>query len=62
MRLSALKHEVKIVWGGVWDMKINDIEGDLEDAVADYVKRRKKRGQRAFTDGPHFELSRKDYP
>jgi len=58
---AAKELGVSVVWGGVWDRKLVDI-GDPADAVADYVQRRKALGKKAFIDGPHFELSRQEYP
>lgn len=55
MRRAAIEESVRIRWGGVWDRVLNDIDGDLDDAVADYVARQKARGMKAFLDGPHFE-------
>ena len=57
MRDAAILEQVKLRWGGVWDRCLNDLHGDLEDDVADYVKRRKalKPGEAVFIDGPHFE-------
>lgn len=55
MRDAAMVEQVKLRWGGVWDRCLNDLQGDLEDDVADYVKRRKALGKQAFIDGPHFE-------
>ena len=55
MRRAAIEEGVRIRWGGIWDRCLNDIEGDLDDAVADYVARRKAGGEKAFLDGGHFE-------
>lgn len=57
MRDAADMEQVKLRWGGVWDRCLNDLHGDLEDDVADYVKRRKalKPGEAVFIDGPHYE-------
>jgi peptidoglycan LD-endopeptidase CwlK len=55
VRDAAIMEDVKLRWGGVWDRCLNDLDGDLEDDVASYVKRRKALGKRAFIDGPHFE-------
>ena len=61
MKETAKELNVAIVWGGVWDRVLNQI-GDPADEVASYVQRRKALGKTAFIDGPHFELSRKEYP
>ena len=61
VKQAAIELSAPIVWGGVWDKLLNDL-GDTEDEVAQYVVRRKALGKKAFIDGPHFELSRKEYP
>jgi len=61
MRDAAVELGVPIVWGGVWDKRLNLLH-DTKLAVADYVKSRKAVGRDAFIDGPHFELDRKEYP
>jgi peptidoglycan L-alanyl-D-glutamate endopeptidase CwlK len=45
-----------ITWGGVWDRKLSDLNGNYKAAVEDYVARRKAAGKSAFIDGPHFEI------
>jgi peptidoglycan L-alanyl-D-glutamate endopeptidase CwlK len=62
MKLAAKTLDVPVVWGGVWDMRINDIQGDLEDAMADYAQRMRMIGKKPFLDGPHFELEKTEYP
>lgn len=61
MRDAAVELGVPIVWGGVWDKRLNLLH-DTKQAVADYVQSRKAVGRDAFIDGPHFELDRKEYP
>lgn len=61
MRDAAVELGVPIVWGGVWDKRLNLLH-DTKLAVADYVQSRKAVGRDAFIDGPHFELDRKEYP
>lgn len=57
MRDAAMVEQVRLRWGGVWDRDLSLLHGDLEDDVADYIKRRKaiKPGEKVFIDGPHFE-------
>jgi peptidoglycan L-alanyl-D-glutamate endopeptidase CwlK len=62
MKLAALEYSIPIVWGGVWDRILNGFEKSCEDEVMDYVARRRNLGDRAFIDGPHFELPRENYP
>lgn len=57
MRDAAIAEGVVLVWGGVWDRELNVLQGDLEDDVASYVKRRKAMGKKAFVDGAHFQLA-----
>lgn len=61
MRDAAVELGVPIVWGGVWDKRLNLLHNPKQ-AVADYVQSRKAVGRDAFIDGPHFELDRKGYP
>jgi len=61
MRDAAVELGIPIVWGGVWDKRLNLLH-DTKKAVADYVQSRKVVGRDAFIDGPHFELDRKEYP
>ena len=59
---AAIELETPIVWGGVWDKLINDVGPNLELAHNMYTERRRLAGKRVFADGPHFELSREEYP
>jgi peptidoglycan LD-endopeptidase CwlK len=61
MQDAARSLGVKVRWGGVWDVCLNDLPlgaAALEISVARYVERRKKLhpGKAVFIDGPHFEL------
>ena len=62
MQRAARELNIPIVWGGVWDRRLNDLPDDMDAAVAAYVRRRKDAGRSAFIDGPHFELQRAAYP
>ena len=53
--IAARESNVKLRWGGCWSV-INDLAGAPENWVAAYVKRKRAAGQRAFNDGPHYEL------
>lgn len=57
MQRASIEADIPVVWGGVWDMELAKID-DLDEAVSDYIARRKAIGKKAFIDGPHFELSR----
>lgn len=48
---------VPIRWGAAWH--INDIRkwnGSMEEAMNEYVDRRRAEGRRPFIDAPHFEI------
>lgn len=55
MQQSAKELNVKIRWGGCWEV-INDKTNSAKSWVDNYVETRRKQGRKAFTDGPHFEL------
>lgn len=61
VRQAANELGKPVVWGGAW-AALNGTAESPEDLVAAYVARRRKAGQRAFIDGPHFELSSAAYP
>lgn len=61
MRAAAKLEGVPVRWGGVWDRRTDQL-GNIEQEVAEYVARRRAAGQKAFLDGPHFELPRESYP
>jgi peptidoglycan L-alanyl-D-glutamate endopeptidase CwlK len=52
---AAQEGNVQLRWGGCWQC-VNDLPGAPENWVAQYVKRKRKAGKRAFNDGPHWEL------
>ena len=62
VRTAANAFDVPIRWGGAWHLLLTDSELPPEDLVANYVEMRRRNGQRAFIDGPHFELPREKYP
>jgi len=62
VRMAAQELDIPIRWGGAWDRSFTESEDTPEDMVADYVTRRRIEGRRAFIDGPHFELPKRDYP
>lgn len=62
VRNAANEQGKPIVWGGVWDKWLNDLVGDLDDDIAEYVARMRRRGRKAFLDGPHFQLPWAEYP
>lgn len=62
VRKAAIECKTPIVWGGVWDKRLNDLSLSLEKETKSYAARRKKLGRKVKLDGPHFELERKSYP
>ena len=72
-RQAGIALHAPLVWGCVWDRTLNEIDYDLADAATQYQERWYRthprpanRDKREFwgplIDGPHFELSRKEYP
>lgn len=61
VKQASIELKVPIRWGGVWDRRLAEI-ADPEAGVQAYAARRKKQGQKAFLDGPHFELPSNLYP
>jgi peptidoglycan L-alanyl-D-glutamate endopeptidase CwlK len=55
MRDSAIKHNIILRWGAVWDRELNDIR-NTESEPMEYAKRRKAQGEKAFLDFVHFEI------
>lgn len=51
---------IKLIWGGVWDKRMDEYGGSeaaIKAAVNAYVDRRRALGRTAFIDGPHFQLA-----
>lgn len=61
VRLAAVEFNIPIVWGGVWDRVLNGFEKSCEAESNAYAARQHGRGERAFLDGPHFQLPRENY-
>lgn len=60
MHKAADECGVRLIWGGVWDHRLDELPAfasGLEAAVAAYTARRRAMGKKAFIDGPHFELA-----
>lgn len=62
MKGSSVRLGVPMNWGGCWDMELSKLGDDMEHETAQYIIRAKARGQRGFTDGPHFQLDWVAYP
>lgn len=57
VRQAAIEQAVPLIWGGVWDKRLNDIPAGavgLEATVREYCARHPGPD---FIDGPHFELA-----
>lgn len=55
MREAAKELNVKVRWGGSWDV-LNNTTSSPKALVDAYAARKRKAGQKAFIDGAHFEL------
>lgn len=55
MQQAAQELNVKVRWGGCWEV-INGKAGEPKQWVDAYGAARRKLGKKAFTDGPHFEI------
>ncbi len=62
VRSAAHELDVPIRWGGAWDILLAGSDDTPEDIVSGYVSRRREIGKKAFIDGPHYELSKSEYP
>lgn len=57
---AAKSLNVPVEWGGAW-RDLREYES-AEAAQKDYLEAKRRKGQRPFLDGPHFQLSRERYP
>jgi peptidoglycan L-alanyl-D-glutamate endopeptidase CwlK len=57
---AAKELGVTVTWGGCWE-NLNEV-GDPKKAMQAYVARKQAAGEKAFPDGPHFQLSWSEYP
>lgn len=62
VRTAARELGTPLRWGGAWDVDFTQSDDNPEDLVTDYGARRRKAGKKVFTDGPHFELPKGQYP
>lgn len=56
MRAAARRAGCSLTWGAIWDRRLELLGGDLEDQARRYVERMRRKGIKAFADGPHFQL------
>lgn len=55
MKKAAEELSIKIRWGGCWCM-LNGDTRTPQQMAEEYTAARRKAGNKAFIDGPHFEL------
>ena len=52
---------IEILWGRSWNLALN-YHSSAEEALSSYLFDCKKRNKSPFLDGPHFQLTWKNYP
>jgi len=57
MQKASEYEKVPLVWGGSWGVLMSAYDAPPRAMSERYVSERRKRGKRAFIDGPHFELA-----
>lgn len=58
MKEAAKELGVSIRWGAAWHINnICDFGGTMDDAMMEYIDKRRAEGRRPFIDAPHFELT-----
>lgn len=68
MKKAAAEFNQTLIWGGVWDARLEELSDDLEGEEQAYVQRERDKQialgkkPKVKVDGPHFELPRKEYP
>jgi peptidoglycan L-alanyl-D-glutamate endopeptidase CwlK len=60
-RAASVQHKVPVLWGAAW-LRSLDTYSSASVALSDYVDTRRTEGRKPFLDGPHFQLTWKDYP
>lgn len=61
---AAMDERVPVEWGGCWSRLNHLAEGPeaMAQAMADYSGHARRLGRKPFIDGPHFQLTRPEYP
>ena len=60
IRSVALSMNISLRWGGCWDVYgFTYTTSPCKELVENYVERQRKKGKKAFIDGPHFELCKR---
>jgi peptidoglycan LD-endopeptidase CwlK len=58
MKEAAKELGVSIRWGAAWHINnICDFDGTMDDAMMEYIDKRRSEGKRPFIDAPHFEMT-----
>ena len=60
-REAAIKLEIEILWGRAWLMALNYYPS-AQAAMDAYVAKRRAEHRTPFMDGPHFQLTFRQYP
>lgn len=56
-KAAAEEFDIPVRWGGAWTVPdITKYEGNMQEALDEYVDTRRSQSRRPFIDGPHFEL------
>jgi peptidoglycan L-alanyl-D-glutamate endopeptidase CwlK len=53
VRAAAIELNIRVIWGGSWTV-LNDVI-DTASAIAEYIARKRSRGERPFIDRAHFQ-------
>ena len=61
VKQAADELNIEVQWGAAWGRNLSDFP-TAEAASEDYVDEKREKGERPFLDGPHFQLTWKDYP
>lgn len=58
MKQAAKELGVSLRWGAAWHINnICDYAGTMDDAMMEYIDKRRSEGKRPFIDAPHFEMT-----
>ena len=58
MKQAAKELGVSLRWGAAWHINnICDYAGTMDDAMMEYIDKRRAEGKRPFIDAPHFEMT-----
>lgn len=58
MKEAAKELGVSLRWGAAWHINnICDFDGTMDDAMMEYIDKRRAEGRRPFIDAPHFEMT-----